>query len=373
MIPDSILDRARALHESSLVTDLHADTFLAVRYKGSDIARRHARPIGWAPFMLHCDLPRWREGGVRAQGLGIVATKLMTRSPREHARATIALMHETFRKNAGEVELVRDPDELEAAAGRGKLAAFLGLEGAHMYEGDLETVRELHEKGVRYVTLAHFFSNDVVSSSSEKHASVKLTGFGRDVVRELNRLGALVDLAHVHEESFHAALDASESPAIVSHGGCRALRDHHRNLSDSQLHALAARGGVVGVIFFPWYLSRNPLVSLERIVDHMEHIARTVGARHVALGSDWDGFVWMPRGLPDAAALPRLTVELVRRGFSDDEIHGILGGNFLRAWRSAIAVSDAGKVSSRQGASRNTSSEESHRRGAESAEASPRT
>jgi membrane dipeptidase len=339
---DALLARARALHESSVVIDLHADTFLAVRYRGADIAKRHMAPIGWAPFMLHCDLPRWREGGIKAQGLGVVATKLMTRRPREHALETIDLMHRTFAANKDRVALARDPDELEAIAASGRLAAFIGLEGAHMYGGDLRAVEQMHQRGVRYVTLCHFFDNDCVASSKAKRPTVHgLTPFGRDVIKELNRLGGLVDLAHVHEASFDAALEASSAPAIVSHTGCRALRDHWRNLSDAQIRAVAAKGGVVGIMFFPYFLGRNPFVGLERVADHIEHVAATAGPEHVALGSDWDGFVWMPRGLPDAAALPRLTAELLRRGFTDDQLRGILGGNFVRTWRRAASLAEA--------------------------------
>jgi membrane dipeptidase len=341
----SLREQALALHASSLVIDLHADTFIAVRYAKRDISRRHAAPVGWAPFMLHCDLPRWKEGGIKAQGLGVVATKLMTRQPRAHARETIRIMHETAAANASQMAIVRSPDELEAAVKAGKLAGFIGLEGAHMYEGDLAAVAEFHALGVSYVTLTHFFPNELVSSSIEKKPSVPgITPFGRDVIRELNRLGTLVDLAHVHEASFDAALEACTAPAIVSHGACRALRDHHRNVTDDQLRALARKGGVVGVIFFPWFLGRNPFASLESVADHIEHIAKTVGVEHVALGSDWDGFVWMPRHLPDAAALPRLTVELLRRFGDEQAVRGILGGNFLRCWRAALAASGSAQA-----------------------------
>jgi len=333
---DSFLARARAIHESALVLDLHADTFLAVRYRGADIGKRHRAPLGWAPFMLHCDIPRWREGGLKAQGLGLVATKLMTRSPRAHALATLEIMHRTFADNGDTLALVRTPDEMDQAIEQGKLACFIGMEGAHMYEGDLSAIESFAAKGVSYVTLAHFFPNELVSSSNERTPTVEgLSAFGKDAIKELNRLGTLVDLAHVHESSFFAALDASTAPCFVSHGGARHLRDHHRNLTDEQLRALAGRGGVVGIIFFPWYLSRNPFASVSVVVDHMEHVAATVGIDHVALGSDWDGFVWMPRGLEDAAALPKLTAEMLRRGFSEADCRKVLGENFRRVWRVA--------------------------------------
>jgi membrane dipeptidase len=333
MIPDALRAKARALHESSLVIDLHADTFMSVRYQGTNIGRRHARPVGWAPFMLHCDLPRWREGGIKAQGFGVVATKLMTRRPREHALETVHLMRRTFAEHKDRVQLVGDPEELAAVAQSGKLAAFIGLEGAHMYEGDIAAVQEFHDLGVRYVTLCHFFANELVSSTIEKQPLVQgITPFAREVIEELNRLGSLVDLAHVHESSFWAALEASTAPVIVSHAACRALRDHHRNVNDDQIRAIARKGGIVGIIFFPWFLGLNPFVGPERVADHIEHVARVAGVEHVSLGSDWDGFVWMPRHMPDAAALPRLTAELLRR-FNEEDVRGILGLNFLRTWR----------------------------------------
>lgn len=341
----TLLERARAIHSSSLVLDLHADTFLAVRYRKADIGKRHHAPIGWAPFMLHCDIPRWREGGLKAQGLGLVATKLMTRSPREHALETMALMHRTIAANSSDMELAKTPDAMDDAIARGKLAVFVGMEGAHMYGGDLASVAKFHELGVSYVTLAHFFPNELVSSSNERTPTVPgVTPFGKDVIRELNRLGSLVDLAHVHTASFFEALDASRAPVFVSHGAARALRDHHRNLTDDQLRKIAERRGVVGVIFFPWYLGRNPFASVSVVVDHMEHIAATVGIDHVALGSDWDGFVWMPRGIPDAAALPKLTAEMLRRGFKEEDVKKVLGENFRRVWREATEVARSATV-----------------------------
>ena len=333
---DPLLERARALHAESLVLDLHADTFLAVHFRGVDIARRHRAPIGWMPWMLHCDLPRWKEGGLKAQGLGLVATKLMTRDPRPHAAQTLALMHRTFEKNAAAMELAKSPEALEAARAAGKLAVFVGMEGAHMYGGDVSAVEWFFERGVVYTTLAHFFANELVSSSNERVPTIDgLTSFGREVIRELNRLGGLVDLAHVHEASWFAALDASTAPVFVSHGAARALRDHHRNLTDEQLRRIAERRGVVGVIFFLWFLSWNLFANVATVVDHIEHIASVAGIDHVALGSDWDGFVWMPRGLPDVAALPRLTAEMLRRGFKEADAKKVLGENFLRVWREA--------------------------------------
>lgn len=338
-MPPADLDRARALHASTLVCDLHADTFLQVRHLGYDLRKRHRAPIGWAPFMTHCDLPRFREGGVRAQCFGVVVPHFV-RAARAHAERTLAIMRATFAAAPDEVALVRDPWTAEAVARSGRLAAFAGLEGAHTLEGDLEAVSRFHELGMSSLGLAHFRTNEVAASSGDRRPSFRgITPFGRRVIEEANRLGILVDLAHVHETSFFAAIDASAAPPIVSHAGARALRDHHRNLTDAQLRAVAARGGVVGVIFFPWYLSSRDLAgSIDRVVDHIAHVAGLVGSAHVALGSDFDGFVWTPRGLPDVSALPRLTEALVRRGFADGDVRAILGESFFATWRAVASA-----------------------------------
>jgi membrane dipeptidase len=338
-----VLERALALHHTSPVCDLHADTFIAVRYFGCDIRRRHGPPkfLRWNPLRQHCDLPRLKEGGVRYQGFGVVVPPWCRGAARfEHACATIRLMHHTFDRASDAVALATTVAEAEAIKASGRLAAFIGVEGAHSIDRDPRRVAVLRRAGVSYLGLCHFDSNDVVVSSASRRPAYRGMGpIGNAVVEECNRTGVIVDLAHCHEVSFYAALAASTAPAIVTHAATRALSPHHRNLSDDQLRALAEQGGVVGVIFFPWYLTKFGIRDdWRRVVDHVDHVAATVGPEYAALGSDFDGFVWTTRGLTDVSDLPLLTCELVARGYTDEQIRGILGGNFLRAWRNVTSA-----------------------------------
>ena len=337
-----LLARAQALHAAAPVTDLHADTFIAVRHLGYDLRQRHPPPRGWNPTRLHCDLPRWREGGVRAQGLGVVVPPWARGAARwAHARRTLAVIERTVSRSADQLALCRTPAEARAAWRRGQLAGFLGVEGAHALDGRPDRLAELRRRGVVYLGLCHFQGNEVVAASGERRPAYQGLGpLGAETIARCNQLGIAVDLAHCHEGSFFAALERSRAPVIVSHGAARALRDHHRNLTDAQLRAVAASGGVVGVIFYPWYLSGRLRAGLGRIVDHVDHLVEVMGPQHVALGSDFDGFVWSVQGLPDIAALPRLTCELLRRGYGDEAVTGILGANFFRTWEAVCAAAD---------------------------------
>lgn len=338
--PEDVIRRARALHDAAPVCDLHADTFIAVRYFGADIRRKNPPPLGWNPLRLHCDLPRFREGGMRGQGFGVVIPPFVRAGERwTHAKRTLRQMERTFARCAAEVGLALEPDDVLARRAEGRLAGFIGVEGGHALDGDPDRVVTLRERGVSYLGLCHFGTNDLVAASGAKRPPYRGLGpIGGEVIDRCNERGVLVDLAHCHEVSFFEAVARSRAPVVVTHGAARALADHHRNLSDAQLRAIAASGGVVGVIFYPWYLSLKLRDDVERVVDHMDHIAAVAGPGHVALGSDFDGFVWSVQGLPDVAALPRLTEALVARGWTDEDVRGALGENFLRCWRRALEV-----------------------------------
>lgn len=342
--PEDVIARARALHAESPVVDLHADTFIAVRYFGADLRRRARPPFGWNPLRTHCDLPRFREGGMRGQGFGVVVPPFVRAGDRfAHAKRTLRIMARSFARSADALTLARGPDDVLAARAQGKLAGFFGVEGGHALDGRPERVAWLREQGVAYLGLCHFATNEIVVSSGKRRPPYRGLGpLGPAVIDACNRAGVLVDLAHCHEVSFFSALERSRAPVVVTHGAARALADHHRNLTDEQLRAVAASGGVVGVIFYPWYLSLKLRDDVERVVDHMEHIAEVAGPAHVALGSDFDGFVWTVQGLPDVAAMPRLTEALVARGWSDEQVRGALGENFLRTWRAALRVAEPG-------------------------------
>jgi membrane dipeptidase len=262
---------------------------------------------------------------------------------------------------------------------------LMGVEGGHMIGNDIRIVRIFADLGVRYMTLTHFYNNEWADSSTSKPDHNGLTDFGKEVVREMNRQGMLVDISHVSDKTFYDALEVSKAPLIASHSSCRALCNHPRNMTDDMIRALAAKGGVIqinyeksfidqaykdaydretgGVVQHLSELTKNcnndegcisremsklekqltaegklPHVSWERIVDHIDHAAKLVGADHVGLGSDFDG-ASMPDGLEDCSKLPKITDALLRRGYSEEDVRKILGENTLRVMEQAERVS----------------------------------
>jgi membrane dipeptidase len=360
---------AKRLHDEAIVIDAHADTptefFLQ---EGYDFGRRHDAG--------HLDLPRLREGGVDLQFLvaWVPAEKAEIEGESyRYATTVIDAIHRTIGQTPG-VRLITDTAGLHQARGAGEVAVMIGVEGGHAIENSLDKLRTLHAAGARYLTLTWNNGNDWADASGEPPRHGGLTPFGREVVRELNRLRILVDISHVAESTFYDVLEVSEAPVIATHSCARAIADHHRNLDDRQLRALASAGGVVGINFFPAFLDaehgtafealeaetekrerklhrelgdprearrrarawRNeqfqslPAVDATTIVRHIDHIVQVAGIDHLALGSDFDGIPTVPVDLPDIAALPRLTELLLRQGYDDDAIRKILGGNLLR-------------------------------------------
>ena len=264
----------------------------------------------------------------------------------------------------------------------GKIASLIGVEGGHQINNSLAMLREYYDAGVRYMTLTHSSNTDWGDSATDAPAHHGLTPFGKEVVREMNRLGMLVDLSHVSEETMRAALDVSQAPVIFSHSSTRALDDHPRNVSDDVLRRVAKNGGVVMVNFALSYISEahrhweadrgaeqmrynappfgglyigdperakaalaewdkahpEPKVTLSEVADHIEHVVKIAGADHVGIGSDFDGMPSVPQGLEDVGKYPALLAELARRGWSDADLGKLAGGNLLRAMAQAEAV-----------------------------------
>lgn len=367
---DELAAAARRLHASALVVDLHADTpsryLLHPRY---DLARRHRQG--------HLDLPRLRDGGVDAQFfIAFVSDEYAT--PEAAFRRAVRQI-EAIRRVAARtpgLRLATTAAEVEAAAAAGEIAALIGVEGGHAIGTSLEALRTLHALGARYLTLTWNNTNDWADACCSPPRHGGLSAFGRDVVREMNRIGMVVDVSHVAERTFWDVLETSSAPVIASHSNTRALADHPRNLSDAQLRAIAENGGVVGVNFYAAFLdaslaplcdrieeragrlagrlrrrhhpararrlaghwaerrrSRLPSVPIDAVVDHLRYMADVAGPAHLALGSDFDGIPVTPRGLEDASRLPRLTELMLRRGFTEPEVRGILGENVLRVLR----------------------------------------
>jgi membrane dipeptidase len=375
---DDVADHAHALHFSSIVIDTHADTTQRLLDGKFNIADRH--PDG------HIDIPRMREGGLNAQFFSIwMSGKIVGPVAVQKSLDQIDAVRTMVRTHPNDLMLAVTADDVRRAHEQGKIAILMGMEGGHMIANDLAVLRMYSALGVRYMTLSHFYNNDWADSSTDKPAHNGLTDFGKNVVREMNRLGMLVDISHVSDKTFYDALEVSKAPLLASHSSSRALDNHPRNMTDEMAKALAAKGGVVQINYERSYLSQEynekfkvsagdisrleekfkkdcgddedcalkkqeqfiqqlvddgklPHVSWEKIVDHIDHFAKLVGADHVGLGSDFDG-ADMPEGMESAANLPKITEALVRRGYSDLDIRNILGGNTLRVMERAEQVS----------------------------------
>jgi membrane dipeptidase len=318
-----------SLHDDAIVVDLHADSLIQERAVGYRLDARHHQPLLERLGFFHADLPRLREGGVTAQFFGLVTFPL----PEAGCADACLRQADRLREVADANGLVwaRTADDVRLAKRDGRLAVFTGVEGAHNLEGRLETLDAFHRAGVRYVGLAHFTSNAVCAPSGGMGASATapLTDFGREVVREMNGRRMIVDLAHVGRAAFLEACAASGRPVIVSHTGIAAARPLWRNIDDDQIRAVAATGGVIGIIFAWRYLGERR-GGVEMLAPHLEHVRKLVGARHLALGSDFDGAIEPVRGLENVSKLRAVTELLQGLRWSEDEIRGMLGENVLR-------------------------------------------
>jgi membrane dipeptidase len=323
-------DEARALHAECCVLDLHADTAKLMDKLGYDLAARHERPMPTiANLFGHVDLPRMRDGGIAGQFFSFWTSPYPERGCAQSVTDQLDAIDLAMAKHPTELAWTRTGAEVRAAKAAGQIAALGGIEGGQALEGQLDPIAAFAQRGVRYLGLLHFSANAIGRPAKGRgaDASVGLTGFGRDVVRECERTGIIVDLAHINRRGFFDALALARQPPMVSHTGVLGVHQHWRNIDDEQLRAIADKGGCVGVIFARRFLGS---ASIEAVVDHLLHIIDIAGDDLPALGSDFDGFVVPPQGLEDIAALPNLTVALSRRGVAPRVLEKILGANVLR-------------------------------------------
>jgi membrane dipeptidase len=323
-------DEARALHAECCVLDLHADTAKLMDKLGYDLALRHDRPMPTRANMIgHVDLPRLREGGVAGQFFSFWTAPYPERGCARSVADQLDAIDDAIARHPSELTWTRTGAEVRAAKAAGQIAALGGIEGGQALEGRLDAIEAFSRRGVRYLGLLHFSANALGRPAKGRGSdgSCGLTGFGRDAVRECERTGIIVDLAHINRRGFFDALELATQPPMVSHTGVLGVHAHWRNIDDEQLRAVADKGGCVGVIFARRFLGS---ASIEAVVDHLLHIVDVAGDEVAALGSDFDGFVVPPEGLEDVAALPNLTVALSRRGVGPRVLEKILGGNVLR-------------------------------------------
>jgi membrane dipeptidase len=355
-----IARQARNLHFSSLILDTHVDTTPKLLTEWKFTEEHHAG---------HVDLPRMLKGGLNALFFSIWIPG-ETRGPQavNDALIRIAAVHKLAEDSPDKISLCVTADQVRQARRQGKIAALIGMEGGHMLNNNLSILRMYSLLGVRYLTLTHSVNADWADSSGDKAAHNGLTPLGKEIIQELNREGIIVDISHSSDKTFWDALEVSKAPLIASHSSCRALCSHPRNMTGNMIKALAAKGGVIQINYHVEFLDDRaaeyfkkaepvmrelaaeyvqkgkledlrqeitrrfgppPSISWERIVDHIDHAVKLVGAAHVGLGSDFDG-AQMPEGMEDVSQLPKITEALVRKGYPSSEIKMILGENLLR-------------------------------------------
>lgn len=375
-MPEDPVERAKALHAKVPLIDGHNDLPWQIRRKANrdvwSIDINEPQPD------FHTDIPRLREGMVGAQFWSVYVPVSM--QGKEATRATmeeIDIVYQMIERYPDTFQLATTADEVEAAFAAGKIASMMGIEGGHSIDSSLGALRMFHLLGVRYMTLTHSRNIPWADSATDTMAVDGLTEFGNEVVREMNRLGMLVDLSHVSPATMRDALDVTEAPVIFSHSSALAVCNHVRNAPDDVLERLVDNGGVIMVTFVPGYISeetrlhgvkRNeererlasmpgntdesvaegiaawneanptPPATLAQVADHIDHIRDVAGIDHIGIGGDYDGISSLPVGLEDVSTYPMLTAELVRRGYSDEDILKILGRNVLRVMRESEAV-----------------------------------
>jgi membrane dipeptidase len=335
------LDSAMELHREALIVDTHCDTLKCLlpqftSRRGSMWDDRSEIGIGVRSELGHVDLPRLREGGVNCQWFAVSSER--DRTPPYALRTALEMIDRFYvecARNADAVQPATCHEDIVNAVEAGKVAAMLSIEGADVIEGRLGVLRVFHRVGVRMVGIVHSLRNRLADGVSDSRTGGGLSELGVQVVEELDRLGVLIDVSHLSDAGFWDLNDVAKGPIVASHSNSRAVCDHPRNMTDEMIRALAERGGVVGMNFAPFFV--NPTEpSVETLVDHIDHIIGIVGPDHVGLGSDFDGIPSTPVGLEDASNMPHITAELLRRGYAEDDVVKILGGNHLRVIKAVV-------------------------------------
>jgi membrane dipeptidase len=369
------LARAEALLTANPLVDGHNDLPWALRRAGgpdpADAVARTDLTAG-APA-LHTDLPRLRAGRVGMQFWSVYVPCSFTGADAVTAvLEQVELVHRLTERYPEDLTLATTADESEAAFARGRVASLLGAEGGHCIDGSLGVLRALRRLGVRYLTLTHNSNTAWADSATDDPVHGGLSAFGRDVVREMNRVGMIVDLSHVAATTMRDALETSSAPVLFTHSSCRAITDHPRNVPDDVLAALRGNGGVCMVSFVPAFVSAAvaawdrrlrdemtaagrdhrdvaareafaatwdgppcPRATVADVVAHLEHAREVAGIDHIGLGGDYDGTSALPAGLEDVSCYPALFAALLERGWSEEDCAKLAGRNALRVLRAA--------------------------------------
>ncbi len=367
---------ALKIHREALVIDGHNDLPWRLREKKDLVLRQIdlTRP----QKDMHTDIPRLRKGGVGAQfwSAYVPASTMRTGGAVRMTLEQIDVIHRLAERYPDTFAMAYSADDIVRIHEQGKIASLIGVEGGHSIDNSLGVLRMFYRLGVRYMTLTHSENLDWADSATDTPRHHGLTEFGEQVVREMNRLGMLVDISHVSAETMRHVLRVTKAPVIASHSSAYALAQHPRNVPDDVLRLVAKNGGVVMVNFYPGFIVPEgaramkrifevgrelqakypnekefrvafdqwkrdhpfPVGSVHTVVDHIEHVIKVAGIDHVGLGSDFDGIGRVPEQLEDVSCYPYITQELINRGHSREDVHKVLGGNLLRAFRQAERV-----------------------------------
>jgi membrane dipeptidase len=379
-------DSATAIHQSALIIDTHADTPQRFLDENFDLGQNTPVSDG------HIDLGKIKQGNLGAEFFSIWVEPEFKGHYAKRAMDLIDSVYQQTERHPDKMTMAFTADDIVRAHEQHKFAALMGIEGGHAIENDMRLLRDFYRVGVRYMTLTWSNTNEWADSSGDiQNPNIAhhngMTDFGKDVVREMNRLGMIVDISHVSDATFYTALQVSQAPVIASHSSSRELTNQPRNMTDDMLRAMTNNGGVVMVNFYSAFIDENyrklssdpekikqrdaeveaykkthphpegsvityndtvaiekkwaaqfPRPPLKSLIDHIDHIAKVAGIDHVGLGSDFDGVTSLPEGIDSAADLPKITQALLQRGYTREQIHKILGGNFLRVMREVEAT-----------------------------------
>lgn len=366
--PEEAEEVARRVLAKAILIDLHSDTTQMMLDEGYDLADPDS------PFMV--SIPKMRQGHLGAAFFSVwVSVDWPKGNIVQRTLDQIDVIHEQVARHADALGLASTADDIVQLHGQNRIAILMGLEGGHAIRNDLRLLNIYYRLGIRYMTLTHTAHTDWAESSGRKARGRGLTDFGRQVVKRMNRLGMIVDISHASDKTFYDTLNATEAPVIASHSSCRALSNQPRNMTDEMIRGLAKNGGVMHINFYSTFLDPTyaaaqekisarrraeltaarkkyararkrmaeeirtifaryeatlPTPSFERIADHIDHAVQVGGIDHVGLGSDFDGIDSAPRGMEDVSKLPNLVRELARRGYSEEDLEKIVGGNTLR-------------------------------------------
>ncbi|MBA2621556.1 MAG: membrane dipeptidase [Acidobacteria bacterium] len=382
--------QALKIHKRAIIVDGHNDIPSPMVDEDFDLATDSVGKFHRDGDPFHTDLRRFKQSGITGEFFSIYVsgTTLKTGGAMRRAMDLIDATNREAEKHPNELMTCSTAEEIRRAKKRNKVCVLMGIEGGYAIENSLYALRNFYRLGIRYMTLTHNVTHDWADAHRDEPRNNGLSDFGKEVVREMNRLGMLVDISHVSEKVMSDALDISTAPIIASHSSARGVANHTRNVSDAILKRVRTNGGVIMINFYPAFLDEkynkdenersarlkaqidalreqykndsqafneaerkllaaNPIdvPSYTRIVDHIDHIKNIAGIESVGIGSDYDGIPLLPKGMNGAEDLPLVTYEMLRRGYSEQDIRKVLGENFLRAFARAETVA---KINSRR-------------------------